>query len=442
MRTRSNSHVDTGRLHGVGRRRLGRAAGGLLTLALALLAAGPVRAEITGFRLEHLAEADSGWSLSDRIGKTNADDEHVINVEDCLAYKGHTIEISFALDPPPASGELYSVKLADPGGSCSVNDLEDLSDSCAQVIDKRVTPTSAGNAFEVDLTDIISADCEAGTEKTTTLYVVYLLSDDTYEDQPIDFLVDLERPTAPTAVEAFPGESSIQVSWTDEANTEDGMKYRVYYRAGVPIDAIDKADGSTESATDATSKTVTGLEANQTYYFRVTAVDPNDNESVLSTSEASTTTVPATDFWELYKDSGGGDPGGFCFIATAAYGTPLAAEVDLLRTFRDRWLLTSSLGRGFVTFYYEHSPPLARAVRKNAWLAAAVRVLLVPLLLLAWFLVELGLVGKLAVLLFGWAIVRTFRTVVRRRYATGGPTLRRLPRLAPPDLSEGEGGAC
>jgi hypothetical protein len=48
-----------------------------------------------------------------------------------------------------------------------------------------------------------------------------------------------------------------------------------------------------------------------------------------------------------------------CFIATAAYGTATAEQVDVLRAFRDQVLLQSALGSQFVAWYYQASPPVA-----------------------------------------------------------------------------------
>jgi hypothetical protein len=66
-----------------------------------------------------------------------------------------------------------------------------------------------------------------------------------------------------------------------------------------------------------------------------------------------------------------------CFIATAAYGTSTAEELDTLRTFRDEVLLESSLGSRLVNFYYDISPPVAEFISEHEVLRALVRELLV-----------------------------------------------------------------
>lgn len=97
-------------------------------------------------------------------------------------------------------------------------------------------------------------------------------------------------------------------------------------------------------------------------------------------------------------DSGGGGGGG-CFIATAAYGTPLATQIDVLRDVRDSQMLDSTLGSAFVDAYYRLSPPVARLVADHPALAAAVRVALWPLVMLGTsviFLPTLALATALA----------------------------------------------
>ncbi len=69
-----------------------------------------------------------------------------------------------------------------------------------------------------------------------------------------------------------------------------------------------------------------------------------------------------------------------CPIASAAYGTSLAEEVEVFRNFRDECLLTNRKGRAFVRFYYRHSPPISRFIEKKKALKALMRAGLKPIL--------------------------------------------------------------
>ncbi|MBN1856443.1 MAG: hypothetical protein JW846_05750 [Dehalococcoidia bacterium] len=66
-----------------------------------------------------------------------------------------------------------------------------------------------------------------------------------------------------------------------------------------------------------------------------------------------------------------------CFIATAAYGSDSAVQLDVLRQFRDDVLLQSEAGRDYVGFYYAASPSLADYIAEREWLRTLVRELLV-----------------------------------------------------------------
>lgn len=74
-------------------------------------------------------------------------------------------------------------------------------------------------------------------------------------------------------------------------------------------------------------------------------------------------------YWKWHFKKGENKLGPFfvpgCFIATAVYGTPLAPEIDVLRDFRDNFLLKSKLGNKFVSFYYQFSPPIANFISKH-----------------------------------------------------------------------------
>ncbi len=86
------------------------------------------------------------------------------------------------------------------------------------------------------------------------------------------------------------------------------------------------------------------------------------------------------------SSSGGG--GGGCFIATAAFGSVLEPQVELLRQFRDVYLLTNGPGRLFVDFYYTYSPALAEKISESELLKFMVRVALLPLLGIAYLLLN------------------------------------------------------
>ncbi len=76
----------------------------------------------------------------------------------------------------------------------------------------------------------------------------------------------------------------------------------------------------------------------------------------------------------------GGSGSSDCFIATAAFGTPMEPEVMLLRDFRDRHLLTNRFGRALVSVYYTVSPPIAHVIAQSDTLRTITRALLYPVI--------------------------------------------------------------
>jgi len=76
--------------------------------------------------------------------------------------------------------------------------------------------------------------------------------------------------------------------------------------------------------------------------------------------------------------------GGGCLIATAAFGSEFAPQVQLLREIRDDMVLQTKSGSifmmGFNQFYYSFSPAVADYERENTTFKEAVKLTLTPLL--------------------------------------------------------------
>ena len=76
--------------------------------------------------------------------------------------------------------------------------------------------------------------------------------------------------------------------------------------------------------------------------------------------------------------------GGGCLIATAAFGSEMAPQVQFLRELRDNTVLQTESGTSFMTgfnqFYYSFSPTVADYERENPAFKEAVKLTLTPLL--------------------------------------------------------------
>lgn len=118
------------------------------------------------------------------------------------------------------------------------------------------------------------------------------------------------------------------------------------------------------------------FDAHETEYrIEITAIDLCQGQSTPASASLATTAI---DFTTVPP----------CFVATAAYGTPLAHEVWALRRFRDRYLMSSRAGRAFVDAYYSVAPRAADIIAAHPWLRTTSRVLLTPLVVLARYLTE------------------------------------------------------
>ncbi len=116
------------------------------------------------------------------------------------------------------------------------------------------------------------------------------------------------------------------------------------------------------------------------YAVEMSAVDICQGRSAVASASFATTAI---DFTTVPP----------CFVATAAYGSPLADEIWALRRFRDRYLMTNRAGRAFVDVYYAAGPYAADFIAEHPWLRTTTRIFLTPLVAFARHLTDDG-VGK------------------------------------------------
>lgn len=163
-----------------------------------------------------------------------------------------------------------------------------------------------------------------------------------------------------------------------------------------------------------------GVEVN----VAVVAVDETRNVSYLSNVETATP-MPTTDFAEHYSESGGSGEGGFCFVATVAYGSYNHSHVRVLRRFRDKILLNSSWGRSFVAWYYKNGRRLARPFEKSQLARGVLRLALLPCVAVAYLWVHLG--GFALLFLMGLCVTAGVLWL-KKRWKTQGNTEEVSPR--------------
>jgi hypothetical protein len=104
-----------------------------------------------------------------------------------------------------------------------------------------------------------------------------------------------------------------------------------------------------------------------------------------------------------------------CFIATAAYGSSLHPYLDILRDFRDKYLMPSRVGRALVDLYYKYSLYVADFIRKHKVLKIAARINLLPVIAFSYSMLHFGPTITAFMLAFVFALPIFFIWFYRRR---------------------------
>jgi len=136
-----------------------------------------------------------------------------------------------------------------------------------------------------------------------------------------------------------------------------------------PIDAVTGVP-SCPSAGTSVAFDIGKLGFQTHYYVAVRAYGPCGAIGPIATADFETTAI---DFTTVAP----------CFVATAAFGSPMHARVETLRSFRNRVLTKTGSGRAFVDAYYALGPSLAHRIDGNDTLRSVARALLRPFVQLA-----------------------------------------------------------
>ena len=196
--------------------------------------------------------------------------------------------------------------------------------------------------------------------------------------------------------------ADVTLKW-DSSIESDIEGYKAYYKSGYsghPYNGTEATEGDSPiiitlkelSNPEQPEYTIHDLDDFETYYFVVTAYDIDGHESSYSNEVC----LNCSD----YKSGSGGGGGGGCFIATAAYGSPIQPYVKILREFRDRILLESAFGKSFINLYYKYSPPIADFIANQDSLRVMIRLGLLPFIGVSWLALKIGPVSTISIMLF------------------------------------------
>ena len=158
-----------------------------------------------------------------------------------------------------------------------------------------------------------------------------------------------------------------------------------------------------------TDNRLIGFDNGSRYCFRMATMDITGNIQAFTPAFSADYCAEANEVLGLLHDKK-------CFIATAAFGSPLNRYVQRFREFRDRYLLPTSIGKKFVATYYEYGPALAKSIHENESLRAITRGILWPLLFYVEIFLQFGIFWGLFSLLFSLLIFRRVFQLIKIKW--------------------------
>ena len=236
------------------------------------------------------------------------------------------------------------------------------------------------------------------------------------------------NPATPVLNSVAPSNRTLSLEWSA---ADQATGYRVLYGiASVNENSIDVGNvtsydlGGLENGT--TYLVAVQAIAQQTYYLATKVYDSTTSRNTSEFSTEQSVAIGPINQSALSNTLTGlpeevlpfpALPNEGCFIATAAYGADFAPEITILREFRDTVLLANRFGRILVDLYYLYSPPVAAVIANHSTLKALVRGLLLPVVLVAVFVLHAPTLPKLVVSFLLLTLVwrTTSRLVIRIR---------------------------
>jgi hypothetical protein len=171
-------------------------------------------------------------------------------------------------------------------------------------------------------------------------------------------------------------ESSAAISFVapgDDGTVGKVSGYEIRYRTSSEI----TADNFTDARSVAVKTVVPGDPGSlQTFLLDKLLPETDYSVGIRAFDKChNTSSLAVVDFRTADRVAGTVDA---CFIATAAYGSIMAADVDMLRHFRDAALKSSVLGELAVETYYTFGPAVAGVVGESDLLRETARAALAP----------------------------------------------------------------